>query len=463
MKSSTRAASMRPVLITVTGGLALFLSAVAPGTARGQAVQASETGQPVQAVQAPQTVQASQASPASQPVQSFQTVQSPQSAQPLQARQTSQTANGDVNPVQAAKPVDAVQGVNPVQTPKPAQTVNTIQAVSSAQTIKPAQVGPFPRPAVLEPNVKFWIDVFTNYSVRDFVVLDRDDVHKVYQVLRLPGSGQPSREDVEWVDTYLKTKYREMLLRLASGKAAFGAEERHAAEMFEGRPLAAYALAAENLRVQEGLRENFHDSLLRSRYYRPTMEGIFRGYGVPVELVALALVESGFHPGARSGAGAVGVWQFTRSTGRRFMRVTRWQDDRLNPIRSTEAAAKLLRYNYDLLGTWPLAITAYNYGLGGTERAAEFSGNDFSKILQSYSGPHFGFAVKNYYAEFLAALLVSRDQEKYFPGIQYEPPIAPEPVRVTRVVARRHIRRHRWILRKVSTHRYVRRRRRLRA
>ncbi len=310
---------------------------------------------------------------------------------------------------------------------------------------------PFPRPAVLEPSIQFWVGAFTAYSARDFIVVDRDDVRGIYQVLHLPGSGPPARGEVQWVDAYLKNKYRDILLRLASGRAPVGSEERRVAAMFEGKAPWAYARAADNLRVQEGLRERFREGLLRSRYYRPTMEKIFREFGLPVELVTLVQVESGFHPGARSGAGAVGLWQFTRSTGRRFMRVTRWRDDRLDPVRSTEAAARFLRYNHDLLGSWPFAITAYNYGLAGTSRAAELSGHDFAKMLESYNGPRFGFAVKNYYAEFLAAIEVHRNETKYFPGIQYEAPVPPEPIRVRHVISHRRAGPRHKAVRKVST------------
>ena len=103
-------------------------------------------------------------------------------------------------------------------------------------------------------------------------------------------------------------------------------------------------------------------------------------------------------------------------------------DDRLNPSRETEAAAKLLRSNYETLGDWPLAITAYNYGTAGTARAAEQCGSDYCKMVKTYNGPHFGFAVKNYYAEFLAALQVHKYEAKYFPGIESEPAIIPPPL-----------------------------------
>ncbi|MFZ2063789.1 MAG: lytic transglycosylase domain-containing protein [Candidatus Binatus sp.] len=287
---------------------------------------------------------------------------------------------------------------------------------------------PFPRPAAIQPNVDFWVDVFTKYSDHDFLVMDRDNVQRVYHVFILPGDGRPTGTDIEWANAYLKTKYGDILNRLATQPPADD-EEREIAAMFKGEPPSAFAAAAQNLRVQEGLREDFHDGLLRSKYYMPSMERIFRSAGLPPELVTLASVESGFHSASRSSAGAVGIWQFTRDTGKHYMKITRYHDDRLSPERETLAAAKLLRSNYDTLGDWPLAITAYNYGTGGVSRAAGIYGGDYSEMVQHYQGPHFGFAVKNYYAEFLAALQVHRDEEKYFPGIEDEPAIRPAPIK----------------------------------
>ncbi len=288
---------------------------------------------------------------------------------------------------------------------------------------------PFPVPKTIEPNVDFWVNVFTAYSSRDFVILDRDNVFRTYQVYHMPGDGQPTRTDIDWANAYLKSKYGDILTRLASGREPSTYEERRVAAMFKGEPVSEYSVAAQNLRVQEGLREQFREGLLRSRYYRPTMERIFKTAGIPPELVTLAHVESGFHGGARSGAGAVGIWQFTRGTGKQYLKITRYHDDRLNPVRETEAAAKLLRSNYDTLGDWPLAITAYNYGTGGTARAASIYGGDYSEMVEKYNGPRFGFAVKNYYAEFLAALRVHRYEDKYFPGIADEATIRPAPIK----------------------------------
>jgi membrane-bound lytic murein transglycosylase D len=318
------------------------------------------------------------------------------------------------------------------------------------------RVSPFPRPAAIEPNIDFWVKAFTYWSERDFVVHDRDNVSLVYQKFHMPGDGAPTGEEVEWANAYLKAKYGDILNRLATGQQAVGWEEQHVAAMFKGQPPSAYARASQNLRVQQGLCEPFHDSLLRSRYYRPRMEQVFRSNGLPSELVALASVESGFSARVRSSAGALGIWQFTRSTGREFLKITRYRDDRLDPARSTQAAAELLQSNYQALGSWPLAITAYNYGTAGMERAASEFGSDYVKILQNYTGEHFGFAVKNYYAEFLAADQVYRYQDKYFPGIESEeapPPPASSPI-LRRIIHHFRLHHHHGQVRRVSdTHR----------
>ena len=133
-------------------------------------------------------------------------------------------------------------------------------------------------------------------------------------------------------------------------------------------------------------------------------------------------VESSFNAAAYSKVGAAGLWQFMRSTGRRFMRIDSAVDERMDPFRATEAAAQLLSYNYRLLGTWPLAMTAYNHGAEGMRRAKEQLGtDDIVRIVREYHSPSFGFASRNYYVSFLAALTVAQNPEKYFGPIKREP------------------------------------------
>jgi len=190
------------------------------------------------------------------------------------------------------------------------------------------------------------------------------------------------------------------------------------------------------VRVQRGAKERFASGLALSRRYLDQMQQIFREEGLPIELTYLPLIESSFNIRARSPAGALGIWQFIRSTGRRFLRVSRRVDERRDPLESTRAAAQLLKENYDVFGNWPLAITAYNHGRQGILRAvAELGPADLMEIIQHYESRTFGFASKNFYAEFLAALEVAEKGEEYFPNLEYHLPFPLEEVEMERTIS----------------------------
>lgn len=320
--------------------------------------------------------------------------------------------------------------------------------VAGALPVRAGTGFPFRRPDAIKPNVEFWVKVFAQYSDRDFIVHDRDNISRIYGLITLPGSGPPSQDDIDWVNDYLKTKYSAILMRLEAGAKPGDYEAAAVARLFAGQAHPDYAAAARDLRVQEGMREEFRASLVRAHHYMPVIVRILESFGLPPGLALLPTVESGFRIHARSKAGAVGLWQFTRATGRQYMMVGRWRDERLNPIRSTEAAAKLLAHNHELLGDWPLAITAYDYGTGGMMQAVEATdGGGFSQIVRSYDGPRFGFATKNYYAEFLAALHVWQHREQYFPGISEE---SFREVRVEDSHVRRERYRHHYAIHRVA-------------
>ena len=235
--------------------------------------------------------------------------------------------------------------------------------------------------------------------------------------MHLPGFGPASGAQIAQTNFQLKDKYSRILYWLAEGGQPRDADERRVAAYFPHASRATYLKAASDLRVQEGVRERFMMGMVRSVHYRAMMRRIFAREGLPPGLVALAAIESGFDPRARSGAGAAGIWQFMRGTGRKYLRISRYRDDRMNPYRATVAAARLLRTNYLALGNWPLAITAYDYGAGGMARAAAEYNDDYVQIVKRYNGPHFGFAAKNYYPEFLAAGGIYRHSNQYFPGL----------------------------------------------
>jgi membrane-bound lytic murein transglycosylase D len=143
----------------------------------------------------------------------------------------------------------------------------------------------------------------------------------------------------------------------------------------------------------------------------PVFEEIFESYGVPREVSRLVFVESLFNERAFSKSGAAGLWQFMPGTARHFMTVNHQIDQRYDPILSTHGAARLLLKNYQILGSWPLAINAYNSGAANLQRAITTLGSrDISRIITNYKGGSYAFASRNFYPSFLAALEV---YEKY--------------------------------------------------
>ena len=292
----------------------------------------------------------------------------------------------------------------------------------------------FPKPPALHASVEFWKRIYTEFGVGDFVLHDRDNLGVIYDVIRVSGTTNERRAqelakaEVERV----RDRYEAILVSLARGvpPEALGFEGRWVDQAW-GCPCPPELLivAAWNIRAQQGLREKVEEGLLRARPLMPQILAILRRYGVPEELAALPMVESSFNPHARSKAGAVGLWQFLPSTGRRYLTVSRNRDDRRDPIRATEAAARLLRQNYQVLGSWPLAVVAYNHGTTRIRAAREAVGTDaVEEIIARYGGRRFGFASRNFYPEFLAAL------EIIHPTIlEYTPPI-PDPRRYSRLV-----------------------------
>ena len=163
------------------------------------------------------------------------------------------------------------------------------------------------------------------------------------------------------------------------------------------------------IRAQSGMRERFLKAIQVSGKYLATMEDIFREAGLPTVLTRLPHIESSFEINAYSRAHAAGIWQFIPSTGRLFLKIDHTVDQRLDPLLATRAAAKLLKSNHERLKTWPLAVTAYNHGAAGMERAVRKLGTrDISEIIRRYRGRRFGFASRNFYPELLAAIAIEK-------------------------------------------------------
>jgi peptidoglycan lytic transglycosylase D len=248
----------------------------------------------------------------------------------------------------------------------------------------------------LAPTVRFWVDVFTRYGSDQAIIHDRVEPWRVYAVV---GGGAD--------DVAARVHEVEERLALASLRPpSFVDLVSRVPEPSGVSPV----------RVQRGMREAFAAALDAQRLYRPTVEAALTREGLPLALAALPLVESSYHPNATSSAGAVGLWQLTRDTARQYLRVARGVDERHDPTRASAAAARHLRALRDALPSWPLALTAYNHGLTGVQRARSALGtDDLGVLIARFRGPGFGFASRNFYAEFLAALQVMRRADQYFP------------------------------------------------
>ncbi len=284
-----------------------------------------------------------------------------------------------------------------------------IRLILSPLTLS-AAITDFPVPDTIRPAISFWIKVYTEADTQSGFLHDAQELRIIYRKL------DRDRETINSV----REKIRDDLRVLASGKrSGLTPSQKELLELW-GSDTANARLeqAANNVRWQLGQSDRFIEGIRRSGAYRSHIDAVIREKNLPPELAILPHVESSFHPGAYSRVAATGMWQFTRSTAQRFMRADYVVDERLDPYAATYAAMELLEYNHNALGSWPLALTAYNHGANGMARALRDVGSaDIGRIIAEYKGPRFGFASRNFYPQFLAALEVDTNAIKYFGDI----------------------------------------------
>ena len=315
-------------------------------------------------------------------------------------------------------------------------------SVDSTPSSKPTQKDPMLLGSTVEPfrvaenlskNVAFWIEIYTRYTTKQGLVHDAKYIDKIYEVLELD-TGEPNRR----VTQRSKKKWREVLLSLhhlsRKGKldspaelSALSADQRKVYDLFKDVQEPQKFLNAahrKRLRFQLGQKDQFLSGLKQSGRYLAAMEKVFKQEQMPIELTRLPFVESSFNLKARSKVGASGIWQFMKSTARLFIKINPAVDERNDPIRATEAAARLLQGNYESLGSWPLAVTAYNHGRKGMMRAVRMVGtSELDELKEEYRSRSFGFASGNFFTELLAAIEVERNSEKYFGKVERDPPL----------------------------------------
>lgn len=269
----------------------------------------------------------------------------------------------------------------------------------------------FPLYPSIRPNVRFWEDIYARYSTRQGVLHDQENLDIIYGVVDLVDWNEPGSAHInQQLIKLARQHYKSILSGLAAGKTPETDDEKRIAAMFPGKSAYAYTHALDNIRLQIGQKDRFLEGVIRSGAYLPYIRQVLISHNLPPELAYLPHVESSFNPGAKSKAGAVGLWQFTRGTGSQYMTVNDIVDERCDPFFSTRAAAVFLKENYAALKTWPLAITAYNYGRGGMIRAVKEKGG-YENIFNNHRTGIFKFAARNFYPEFLAAMNVAKRLE----------------------------------------------------
>lgn len=269
--------------------------------------------------------------------------------------------------------------------------------------------GPFPAPENLRAPVEFWKQVYGSWSLGQYALHDERYLDLVYEIVDLPGGAREglSTDDKSVLRARrdgLQAQLRELERKQLAGESLNADEKRLRERIVASSAGEAGVIgAAERLRAQRGIRERFARGLEIGARYDQRFREIFQSAGVPEDLAYLPHVESSFQASARSSVGAAGIFQFMPSTAKSYMVVHTATDERLDPLVAAQGAARYLADAYSRLGDWGLAITSYNHGVGGLAKARSLHGADIGRIVWDYDGKAFGFASRNFYAQFLAA------------------------------------------------------------
>ena len=263
----------------------------------------------------------------------------------------------------------------------------------------------------VQKQVKFWEKVFSSIPSTSVLIHDSDFPDLITDLIDFKVFAKSLGKKVltsrsyrhKIAEGYL-ARYELALKRFRAdgrGAAKLGSIERRIFNVYKTNPIALKKLfkGQISLRSQAGLADEFGRAVERAYKVLPYMERVFQRKGLPIDLTRIVFVESMFNPKALSKVGASGIWQFMPATARQFMTVNRLIDERNSPYKASEGAAKLLARNYRSLKSWPLAVTAYNFGRAGIEKATRKTRtDDLGYIIKNYRAKSFGFASKNFYA-----------------------------------------------------------------
>jgi membrane-bound lytic murein transglycosylase D len=293
--------------------------------------------------------------------------------------------------------------------PLPAPAIDGIPATLGPRSVELAVIPPPPPPPRLERSVQglgdpeeaaeSLLDAFAEPDEGDADLADVPDAQ--------PGAGEPWEEPTVSVPP--------------------------------GLPVPAYPIVV-NAPVEalidyfvEKERDRFGLWIARSGRYLPMIRRVFRERGLPEELAYTAMIESGFSPRAVSRVGAKGMWQFMEATARRYgLVVNRWVDERLDPVKSTVAAAQYLGDLYGMFGHWFLAQAGYNAGEARVARAIQRARtSDFWALTQTR---HLPDETKMFVPQILAAAVITQEPTRYGFDVTLEAPLSFDEVLLKRAL-----------------------------
>lgn len=293
----------------------------------------------------------------------------------------------------------------------------------------------FKVPATLEKRVHFWFEIYTKFTATQYVIHHADYPWIIFDVVDvrpiLEGSGHKWTKFHKAESEVRKRRHNVvMLLQLLSRKNKKSNLKPELIRLRDllaevpGNPQRIARIASQSVRSQLGQKDFIANGLINATRYLPSMEQTFIDHSLPTELTRLPLVESSFNEDAVSKVGASGVWQLMPSMGKVFLTMSGPLDERNSPLKATDAAARILKQNFKILKSWPLALTAYNHGPGGIRKATKvLKTNDLAILIAKYKGGDFGFATSNFYCEFLAALHAAKYQKELFGDLPANTPV----------------------------------------
>lgn len=302
-------------------------------------------------------------------------------------------------------------------------------------------------PPGMRNQVAFWLRIYTKYTTHHTVLFDERHPEIVYEVIDFRDLQKREPNPVRY-EIYRRRKtlkvlkaYQKAFRSLAArknntSKKHLTREEKRILQAHQilsrkRHPHHEYSYFAKHLRTTTGQRDGIMRGLATADLYFERMEEIFAEMQLPRQLTRLALVESSFNFNAVSRVGATGVWQFMPGPGQHYMTIShkRQIDERLSPIKSTVAAARLLLDHQKIFRSrvnWPIVITSYNYGLR-TLLSFPPSATNLQSLGKLFSGcektnpdHRLGFAGRNYYASFLAVLHAESYREFFFGPTQIQ-------------------------------------------